>query len=167
MVPEPPPGEVSVSPTFDSFDDFIKQALKDYYDRGWKTRKGNFVALLVASGQTVAMARDSLSGGKGLQRAAIGAAGLVALRIGLSFALTGPLGLLVTGVAAVSLVAFFVKNQKEISQKLPRYRTLIADARVRFEEIQSGYRANRYAARERNLMVDGLLKRFVADCDEA
>ena len=41
------------------------------------------------------------------------------------------------------------------------------DEKKKFEEIQSGYRANRYDARERNLMVDGQLKRFLADLDEA
>ncbi len=152
--------------SFDTYDQFLKQAIKDYYDRGWKTRKGNFVALLMASGQTASMAKDSLTGGEGLKRAALGAAGLVALRIGLAYALTGPLGILVTGLAAAGLVAFFIKNQKEISAKLPRYRKLIADTRVKFEEIQAGYRGNRYGASERNLMVDGLLKRFLADCDE-
>ena len=151
--------------SFDTYDSFVKQAIKDYYDRGWKTRKGNFVALLMASGQTMSLAKDSLTGEKGLQRAAIGAGAVVALRIGLAYAITGPLGILLTGVAAVSLGAFFLKNQKEISAKLPRYRSLITETRGRFEEIQSGYRANRYAAPERNLMVDGLMKRFLAECD--
>jgi hypothetical protein len=160
-------GETTQSAAFDTYDQFVKQAIKDYYDRGWKTRKGNFIALLMASGQTMSMAKDSLSGGKGLQRAAIGAAGLVALRIGLAYALTGPLGILVTGVAAASLIAFFIKNQKEIGAKTPMYKKLIADTRVKFEEIQSGYRANRYGAAERNLMAEGLMKRFIAECDAA
>jgi len=46
-------------------------------------------------------------------------------------------------------------------------RTLIADTRTRFEEIQGGYRAGRYDAAGRNLMVDGLLKRFLDDVDAA
>ena len=154
------------APVFDTYDEFLKQGIKDYYDRGWKTRKGNFVALLVASGQTVALAKDSFTGEKGLQRAAIGAGAVVALRVGLSFALTGPLGILLTGLAGASLVAFFLKNQKEISAKLPRMKKLIADTKIQFEETQAGYRANRYGVRERNLMVDGLLKRFLAQIDE-
>jgi hypothetical protein len=166
MASAPPPSEDLPAPVFDTYDEFLKQAIKDYYDRGWKTRKGNFVALLVASGQTVSLARDSFTGEKGLQRAAIGAGALVALRIGLSFALTGPLGILLTGLAGASLVAFFLKNQKEISAKIPRLRKTIGETKVQFEEIQTGYRANKYGVRERNLMVDGLLKRFLAQCDE-
>jgi hypothetical protein len=151
---------------FDTFDAFLRAAIKDYYDRGWTTRKGNFVALLIASGQTMGMARDALTGEQGLKRVAIGAAGLVALRIGLRFALGGPLGILLTGLSAASLAAYFVRNQKAITAKIPRYRELIASTRTKFEEIQTGYRANRYEARERNLMVDGLQKRFLADLDE-
>lgn len=166
MSSEPPHPEDVSSSTFDTYDDFVKQAIKDYYDRGWKTRKGNFIALLLASGQAMSIAKDSFSSEQGLKRAAVGAAGLVALRLGLRYALSGPLGLLLTGLAGASLIAFFTKNQKEITAKLPRYRTLLEETREKFEEAQAGYRANRYSARERNLMVDGLLKRFLADCEE-
>ena len=30
---------------YGSFDAFLKQAIREYYDRGWTTRKGNFIAL--------------------------------------------------------------------------------------------------------------------------
>jgi hypothetical protein len=152
---------------FDTYDDFVKAAIKDYYERGWTSRKGNFVALLIASGQMTSLAKDQITGEQGLKKVAIGAAGILALRIGLRFALGGPLGILITGLSAASLAAFFVRNQKEISAKIPRYRELLQTTRAKFEEIQSGYRANRYEARERNLMVDGLQKRFLADLDEA
>jgi hypothetical protein len=44
---------------------------------------------------------------------------------------------------------------------------LIAETRTRFEETQGGYRAGRYDAASRNLMVDGLLKRFLEEVDAA
>ena len=151
---------------FDTFDDFLKASIKDYYERAWKTHKGNFIALLIASGQMTSLAVASVSTGGGLQRVAVGAALLVALRIGLRFALGGPLGIILTGISAASLVAFFLKNQKDISAKVPRHREVIEETRKKFDEIQTGYRANRYEARERNLMVDGLQKRFLVECDE-
>ena len=49
--------------------------------------------------------------------------------------------------------------------KVGAYRTLIAETRARFEEAQGGYRAGRYDAASRNLMVDGLLKRFLDEID--
>ena len=47
------------------------------------------------------------------------------------------------------------------------FRTLIAETRTRFEETQGGYRAGRYDAASRNLMVDGLLKRFLEEVEAA
>ncbi len=157
----------SVDAAYDTFDDYLRLAIKEYYDRGWKSRRANFIALLLASGQMVSVARDAVAGDKGLRNVAVGAAGAVALRFALRWALGGPLGILMTAAMAASLVAYFIKNQREISQKIGRFRERIADEKRRFEEIQSGYRANRYDARERNLMVDGQLKRFLADLDEA
>jgi hypothetical protein len=159
--------ESAVAAAYDTFDDYLRLAIKEYYDRGWKSRRANFIALLLASGQMASVARDAVAGEKGLRNVAVGAAGAVALRFALRWALGGPLGILITAATGASLVAFFVRNQKEISQKIGRFRERIGEEKKRFEEIQSGYRANRYDARERNLMVDGQLKRFLADLDEA
>ncbi|HVZ74254.1 MAG TPA: hypothetical protein VHJ20_17865 [Polyangia bacterium] len=152
---------------FDDYDAFLKEAIREYYDRGWKSRRGNFIALVIASGQATSMAADSLRDGSGLKKAAFGAAGVVALRVGLRYALSGPLGIILTGAAAVSLGSYLLKNQKEITTKVGTFRTLINETRTRFEEAQGGYRAGRYDAASRNLMVDGLLKRFLDDVDEA
>ena len=132
---------------------------------GWKSRRGNFIALVMASGQMGSMAADSIRDGSGLKKAALGADGVVALRLGLRYALSGPLGMILTGAAALSAVSYGVKHQKEITGKVGTYRTLIASTRTRFEETQGGYRAGRYDAASRNLMVDGLLKRFLEDID--
>jgi len=160
------PRDESQAASYDTFEDYLRLAIKEYYDRGWKTRRANFVALVIASGQTMSLAKDAVTGEKGLKNLAAGAIGVVALRLALRWALGGPLGILLTAATGASLIAFFVKNQKEISQKTGRFRERIADERARFEEIQSGYRAGRYDARERNLMVDGQLKRFLGDLDE-
>ena len=150
---------------FDDYDAFLKQAIKDYYDRSWKSRRGNFVALIIASGQAMSMAADSIKDGSGLKKAALGAAGVVALRLGLRYALSGPLGIILTGAAALSLGSYVIKHQKEIREKVSAYRGLIGETRARFEEAQGGYRAGRYDAASRNLMVDGLLKRFLDEID--
>jgi hypothetical protein len=152
---------------FDDYDAFLKQAIRDYYDRGWKSRRGSFIALVIASGQMTSIAADSIKDGSGLKKAAFGAAGVVALRIGLRYALAGPLGIILTGAAVVSLASYVVKNQKEITTKVSTFRTLIADTRTRFDETQGGYRAGRYDAASRNLMVDGLLKRFLEEVEAA
>jgi hypothetical protein len=152
---------------FDDYKAFLKSAIREYYDRGWKNRRGNVIALLIASGQALSLAADSVKDGSGLKKAAMGAAGVVALRLALRYALSGPLGIVLTGAAAVSAVGYLVKNQKEITAKVGIYRTQVEETRAKFDEIQGGYRGGRYDAAARNLMVDGLLRRFLDDVDAA
>lgn len=149
------------------FDSFLKVAIREYYDRGWTSRRGNFIALLMAAGQTsMAMAKDSMVGGTGTRNVAIGAATVVALRVGLRYALGGPLGLVLTVAASASLVSYFIRNQRDIIKKVGIYKKLIADARERYDELYQGWRDGRYDEVDRNLMIDGLLKRFLQQLDE-
>ena len=53
---------------FDDYSAFLKAAVREYYDRGWKHRRGNFIALLIASGQVLSMAADSVKDGSGFRR---------------------------------------------------------------------------------------------------
>ena len=149
------------------FDSFLKVAIREYYDRGWSQRKGNFIALLMASGQTaIGLAKDSVVDGTGTKKVAIGAATVLALRIGLRYALGGPLGLVLTVASGAALVSYFFRNQKDIIRKVGKYRKVITEAQGRYDELQTGWRDGRYDATERNLMIDGLMKRFVQQIDE-
>src|SRR5262249_40541843 len=117
---------------YDSYDDFLKAAVKQYYERGWKSRKGTFAALVLASGQALSLAADSVKSGEGLKKVAYGAVGVVALRIALRILVGGPLGILLTGAAAASLVAYFVKHREEVSKKLDQVRQVIDRTRPKF-----------------------------------
>lgn len=149
---------------YDSFDDFLQAAIKDYASRGWQ--RPNFVALLIASGQSASLAKNALSTGDGLKTVALGTISVMAIRVILTRVLAGPVGLILTGVSVVGLVSFFVRHQREIVSKTSRFRELIDRTRTSFDDAQTGYRQNRMDARERNLMIDGLLKRFLRECDE-
>jgi hypothetical protein len=151
-----------------SWDAFLKQAIREYYDRSWTNRKGNFIALLIASGQTsLALAKDSVVDGSGTKKIAIGAGLLLALRIGLKYALGGPLGLVLSIAAGASMISYFIKNQKDIIKKVGSYKTVIAEHEKRYDEVQAGWRDGKYQITDRNLMVDGLMKQFIAQVDEA
>ncbi len=149
---------------YDSFDEFLQAAIRDYYERGWQ--RPNFVALLIASGQTGNMAKNAFGSTDGLKKLALGTVGVLAIRVVLTRILTGPLGLLLTGVSVASLVALFIRHQREIMSKTARFRELIERTHDSFEEAQAGYRQNRLDASERNMMVDGLMRRFLRECDE-
>jgi hypothetical protein len=166
--PQARPPDAGGRSIYADFDAFLKVAIKEYYDRGWTTRRGNFIALLIASGQTaLSMAKDSVVDGTGTKKVAIGAALVLALRIGLRYAIGGPLGMVLTVAAGASMVSYFLRNQKDIVKKVGIYRGVITETRGRYDELQAGWRDGRYDATERNLMIDGLMKRFLAQCDEA
>jgi hypothetical protein len=159
------PGAQGLYATWDAF---LKQAIREYYDRSWTTRKGNFIALLIASGQTsLALAKDSVVDGSGTKKVAIGAGLLLALRIGLRYAIGGPLGLVLSVAAGASMVSYFIKNQKDIIKKVGAYRTISADHQKRYDEVQAGWRDGKYQITDRNLMIDGLMKQFITQIDEA
>ena len=151
---------------YQDFDSFLKIAIREYYDRGWSTRRGNFIALLIASGQTaVALAKDSVMDGTGTKKMALGAASVVALRVGLKYAIGGPLGMVLTVAASASMVSYFFRNQKDIVRKVGVYRKVIAESQVRYDEVQAGWKDGRYGTTDRNLMIDGLMKRFISEID--
>ncbi|MBA3541042.1 MAG: hypothetical protein H0T79_15635 [Deltaproteobacteria bacterium] len=153
---------------YSSFDAFLKQAIKEYYDRSWTNRKGNFIALLIASGQTsFALAKDSVVDGSGTKKVALGAGLALALRIGLKYALGGPLSLVLGVAAGASMIAFFIRNQKDIVKKVGGYRTTIAESHTKYDEVQAGWRDGKHQITDRNLMIDGLMKQFITQVDEA
>jgi len=150
---------------YTNFNALLKSILHEYYERSGKLSKGNFIALLIASGEMTSMAMDSIKDGTGIKKVALGAAGVIALRIGLRYALSVPLGIVLAGATAASLVAYFIRNRREITGKIGRYRTLVADLKLSFEKLQSDHRDQRLTRDQLTLMVDGLKQRFVADLD--
>ena len=165
-----PSKDVVASPQglYTTWDAFLKQAIREYYDRSWTTRKGNFIALLIGAGQTsLALAKDSVVDGSGTKKVALGAGLLLALRIGLRYAIGGPLGLVLGVAAGASMISYFIRNQKDIIKKVGAYRTLITEHEKRYDEVQSGWRDGKYQIVDRNLMIDGLMKQFITQVDEA
>ncbi len=153
---------------YNGYEAFLKQAIREYYDRGWTTRRGNFIALLIASGTTsFALAKDSVVDGSGTKKVALGAGLLIALRIGLKYAIGGPLGLVLSVAAGASMVSYFVRNQRDIIKKVGLYKTVIADSAKKYDEVQTGWRDGKYQISDRNLMIDGLMKQFITTVDEA
>jgi len=150
---------------YTEFDAFLKEAIHEYYQSTGKLEKGNFIALLIASGEVASLALDSVKSGEGFKKVAIGAVGLIALRLGLRYALGGPLGIVLAGATAASLVAYFVKNREEIKDRIVRNRELVSELRQAYEKLQEDHRDGRLDDRQRNLMVDGLMKRFLEDLE--
>ena len=150
---------------YTEFDAFLKEAIHEYYQSTGKLEKGNFIALVIASGEVASLALDQVKSGEGMKKVAIGAAGLIALRLGLRFVVGGPLGIVLAGATAASLVAYFMRNRGEIKDRIVRYRELVGELRRAYEKLQDDRRDGRLDDTQRNLMVDGLMKRFLADLE--
>ena len=153
---------------YEGFDGFLREAIREYYQRSFRNHKATFVALLISSGQVMSLVKDRFSGGAtpdNMKKAAFGAGLVVALRIGLGFALSGPLGILLTAGTGASLLVWAARNQDAIVAKHARVKTLTSEARRRYEELQGNYAGNRMDGPQRDLMIDGLLMRLMSDLD--
>ena len=148
---------------YESFDGFMQQVLHDTYTRGAK--RPEFVALVLASGELIPMAWGRIKQA-GVRDLALGAAGVVALRFGIRWLLSGPLGVLLTGFTVATLVSFFWANQREVLERRKPYKTLISETHEKYEDIQTRYRDGRYDAGERALLVEGLLRRLLAEIEK-
>lgn len=147
---------------YETFDAFMQQVLKDVYDNGAK--RAEFVALVIASGELLPMAWGRVRK-TGVKELALGAAGVVALRVGLKYLLGGPLGMILTGFTAATLISFFWSNQKEVMRRVKPYKQIIRDSHEKFDDVQARYQDGRYDAGERALLVEGLLRRVINEIE--
>ncbi|MBK7540167.1 MAG: hypothetical protein IPI49_33400 [Myxococcales bacterium] len=74
---------------------------------------------------------------------------------------------MLTVAAGASMVSYFVRNQKDIIKKVSVYKALISEMDKRYQEAQVSWRDGKVSLTDRNLMIDGLMKRFVEQIDEA
>ncbi|EDM75485.1 hypothetical protein PPSIR1_34208 [Plesiocystis pacifica SIR-1] len=148
---------------YEGFDAFMQQIIKDTYERG--SKRPEFVALVLASGELLPMAWGRIKKA-GVRDLALGAAGVVALRLGIRWLLGGPLGVILTGFTVATLISFFWANQQEVLARRKPYKQLIADTHEKFEDIQDRYRNKRYDAGERALLIEGLLRRTLAEIEK-
>jgi len=147
---------------YESFDSFMQQVIKDTYERGAK--RPEFVALVLASGELIPMAWGRVRK-SGLRELAVGVGGVVALRYGLAYIISGPIGLALTGFTVATMISFFWSNQKEVLARRKPYKQLINDAREKYEDVQARYHDGVYDAGERALMVEGLIRRLLANIE--
>lgn len=146
-----------------TFDDLLKDAIRDYYDRFGKRHPADFAALLVAIGgmRTASVAWDSIREGELPKKVAYGAMGMVALRYGLRYVLSGPLGILATGLTVAGLARYVLTNQALIRPKAQRFREVIEGARARYSGLTEGLNSGRLTSEEREMIAEGLRSRLV------
>lgn len=148
-----------------TYDDFLKIAIRKYWEQG--DDRANFIALLLASREAWEVAWEGVrkpGTGKKLLTGAAGAAAVVVL---LRALLGGPIGLLLTGASVASLGALYARNHKRIWAQQDRYKQLIGQYRVKHQQVRTKFVDGTIDEDERDLMLDGLLRRFLEELDVA
>ncbi len=152
--------------TFGDFDDFLRTSIQRYWQRKGSS-KVTFLALMFATRHAWPVAaREGFSAESG-KKMLTGAAGLTAAAVLIRTFLGGPLGLLLAGASAVSLVAVYGKNQEAIWKRVMRYRGLIDEYEPKFEALRAQYDSGDIDRSQRDLMMEGLMGRFLDQLDEA
>lgn len=153
----------SEKPTLATYDGFLKTAMKHYYEKGGS--KVNFLALLLASREAWEVAwGEATAPGTG-KKILTGAAGAAAIVVILRLLVGGPIGILLTGASIASLGALYARNHKKIWAQRARYDELIDTYRGKHQGIRGKFVEGIVGEEERDLMLDGLLQRFLNDLD--
>ncbi|UJR79617.1 hypothetical protein [Sandaracinus amylolyticus] len=159
---EPTPGKPG--PKYASYDGFLKTAIETY----WAQRKNqvHFVALLLASREAWEVAWGGVTAPGTGRKVLTGAAGATAVVVALRLLVGGPIGLVLTGVSIASLGAVYARNHRRIWAQQERYRKLLGEYRVKYEQIRGNWIEGRIEEHQRDLMIDGLMNRLLDDIDE-
>lgn len=148
---------------YDTYDGFLKTAIKKYWDQG--ADRVNFIALLLASREAWSVAWEGVRSPGTSKKILTGAAGAAAVVVVLRALLGGPIGLILTGASIASLGALYARNHKRIWAQQERYKTLINQYRIKHQQVRMKFVDGDLDADERDLMVDGLLRRFLEELD--
>ncbi|MCA9615740.1 MAG: hypothetical protein KC586_23450 [Myxococcales bacterium] len=146
--------------SFDSYQDFLRTAVRRYWDRKGSS-KVTFLALMFATRQAWGVAAQRGFSAETGKKALTGAAGVAAATVLIRIFLGGPLGLLLAGASAVSLIAVYGKNQEAIWKKVLRFRSVIDE----YEDKYEGVSNREGSSEDRDLMMEGLLGRFLDELD--
>lgn len=155
--------QVEATPEFKSYDGFLKAAIRQYWEQG--SDRANFIALLLASREAWQVAWEGIRQPGTGKRLLTGAAGAAAVVVLLRALLGGPIGLLLTGASVASLGALYARNHTRIWAQQDRYKALIGQYRIKHQQVLAKYVDGNLSSEERDLMMDGLLRRFLAELD--
>ncbi len=145
---------------YPTYEDFLRASIQRCWDRS-SSSKTTFLALMLASRHAWGVALDKTFSAESGKKVLTGAAGAAAVAVLVRTFLGGPLGILLTGASVASLLAVYGKNPRLIGKKVIRYREIIASYRPRYESL----RDENQNIEQRDLMLDGLMKRFLDDLD--
>jgi hypothetical protein len=164
-IPENNEGMVLHPSAYESYEGFLKAVVARFWEAERDSRV-DALALLLASREAWEVALDKATAQASLKNLLAGAAGATAITFLLRGVLGGPLGLILTGASVASLGTLYAKNQERIRERARAYRRLVTQYRSDFETIREDYLAGRVRRQQRDLMVEGLFARLLAQLGE-
>ncbi|HJK89179.1 MAG TPA: hypothetical protein RMH85_25895 [Polyangiaceae bacterium LLY-WYZ-15_(1-7)] len=149
---------------YESYQGFLRASMKRYWDRKGSS-KVTFLALMFATRQAWGVAVKGAFSAESGKRALGGAAGVAAAAVLIRVFLGGPLGLLLAGASAVSLIAVYGRNQEAIWRKVVRFRAIMDEYEERYEALREQHASGDFDDDQRDLMMEGLMARFLDELD--
>jgi len=149
---------------FGTYQAFLKTAIRRYWDRKGSS-KVTFLALMLATRQAWGVALEKGFSVDSGRKVLMGAGGAAAVAVALRLFLGGPLGLLLTGASAVSLLAVYAKNSEAIWKKVARFYRVIDDFEERYDALATQVEEGKISEEQRELMMEGLMARFLDELD--
>ena len=127
--------------------------------------RDSFIALLLASREAWEVAWDEVRAPGVGKKLVTGVAGAAVVAMLVRF-FAGPLGLILTGASIASLGALYARKHRHIWAQQERYRGLLDTYRVKHQRLRGKFIEGLVDEEERDLMIDGLLRRFLEELDE-
>ncbi len=156
--------KVDLEDAYKSYDGFLKAAIKTYWEQG--EDRANFISLLLASREAWEVAWDEVRQPGTGKKVLTGAAGAAAVLVVLRLLLGGPIGLILGAASLASLGALYARNHRKIWAQQDRYKSIIGQYRIKHQQVRGKFVDGSIDEDERNLMVEGLLRRFLEEVAE-
>lgn len=145
---------------YQNYPGFLKSAIKRFWSSD-RSSKLDLLALLLATREAWEVAWDGATSPQGGRSLLKGAAGAAAVTVLLRTVLGGPIGLLLTGVSVASLGALYVKHNEKVWMHVELYKKLVDEFRPAYDELQYEFKEGGLRESQRDLMIDGLMSRFM------
>jgi len=156
--------KVDLEDAYKSYDGFLKAAIKTYWERG--EDRANFISLLLASREAWEVAWDEVRQPGTGKKVLTGAAGAAAVLVVVRMLLGGPIGLILGAASLASLGALYARNHQRIWAQQDRYKSIIGQYRIKHQQVRGKFVDGTIDADERDLMVEGLLRRFIEEIEQ-
>jgi hypothetical protein len=149
-----------------TYEDFLRASIKRYWEAPGSSKR-TFLALLLATEEAWSVAWDETRKFGFAKPVLAAAASLATITVLLRFLASGPLGFLVTGVSAGSLVALYATEQDAIRERAESVKRVVGVYRAELDGLLDERKGRHIRDAQWELMMEGLMGRFLEELHDA